>query len=113
MVEIEEEGETQIVEEINRIKGKTLCYYNRKVMEAIQIVVQLSIRLCPVKMVQLSLYNTNTVVNGDTFQIITLKLLLIVSVAEAADVVEVHALAEDLALDCYRHALVFLIALME
>ena len=42
--------------------------------------------------------------NGDTFQIIALKFLLIVSVAEAADMVKVHALTEDLELDCYISA---------
>ena len=50
--------------------------------------------------------------NGDTFQIITLKFLLSVSVAEATDVVEVHALAEDMELECYRPASVFLRTLM-
>ena len=50
--------------------------------------------------------------NGEIFQIIFLKFLLIVSVAEEADVVEVHALEEDPALDCYRSALVFLGTLM-
>ena len=42
--------------------------------------------------------------NGDIFQIIDPKLLLIVSVVESLDVVEVHILAEDLALDCFRSA---------
>ena len=51
--------------------------------------------------------------NGNTFQIIALKFLLIVSVADAAGVLEVHALAEDPALDCYRSALVLIRALME
>ena len=64
-------------------------------------------------MVQLAAYNTTTVMNGDTFHIISLKFLLIVYVEEAADVVEVHALAENLALDCYRSALVFPRTLME
>ena len=51
--------------------------------------------------------------NGDTFKIIPLKFLLIVSVAEAADAVEVHALVEDPALECYRSALVLIITMME
>ena len=51
--------------------------------------------------------------NGDTFQIIALRFLLIVSMAEAADVVEVRAMAEDPALDCYRSAFVLLITTME
>ena len=58
-------------------------------------------------MVQIAPYNATNVINGDTFQMIPLKLLLIVSVEEAADVVEVNALAEDTALDCYRSLLVF------
>ena len=43
--------------------------------------------------------------NGDIFKKIAFKLILIVSVAEAAeavDVVEVNVLAEDSSLDCYR-----------
>ena len=102
-----------MVVEINRIKGKTLCYYNRKLMEAIKMVIHLRIILCPGNMVQLALYNSTTVMNGDTFQIISLKLLLILSVSEAADVVELHALAEDLALDCYRSVFVLLRKIME
>ena len=77
------------------------------------MVIHLRIILCPGNMVQLALYNSTTVMNGDTFQIISLKLLLILSVSEAADVVEVHALAEDLALDCYRSVLVLLRKIME
>ena len=49
------EGETQMVVEINRIKGKTLSSYKRTVMEAILMVVHLRIILCPVKMVQLAI----------------------------------------------------------
>ena len=45
---------------------------------------------------------------GETFQIIDLTLLLIVSMAEEADVVVVHALAEDTVLDCYISALFFI-----
>ena len=48
----EEKGETQMVVEINRIKDKILCSYNRK---AILMVVHLRIILCPVKMVQLAI----------------------------------------------------------
>ena len=51
--------------------------------------------------------------NGDTFKIIDLKFLLIVSVAEAAEVVEVHALAEYPAQDYYKPALIFIITLVE
>ena len=51
--------------------------------------------------------------NEDTFQILSLRLLLIVSVAEAEDVVEVHILAEDPILKCYISALVILITVME
>ena len=51
--------------------------------------------------------------NEDTFIIISLKLHLIMSMAEAVDVVEVHALAEDPALDCYRSTLVLFRILME
>ena len=51
--------------------------------------------------------------NRDKCQIIALKLLLIAYVAEAADVAEVHALAEDPALECYIYVLVFLRTLME
>ena len=51
--------------------------------------------------------------NEDTFQILSLRLLLIVSVAEAEDVVEVHTVAEDMELDCYSPTLVFIITLME
>ena len=89
-----EEGETQMVVEINIIKGKTLCYYNRTLMVAIRMVFHLSISSCPIKMVQLDLYNATTVLNGYIFQIIYLKFLLIVSMAEATCVVEVHPLAE-------------------
>ena len=99
-----------MVVEIKIIKGKTLCYYNRK---ATRMVFRLRISSFPGKMVQLAPYNDNTFMNGDTFQIIYLRLLLIMSVAEAADVVEVHALAEDTALEYYISALVFLITLME
>ena len=99
-----------MVVEINIIKGKTLCSYNRK---EIRMVVQLRISLCQGKMVQIAPYNATNVINGDTFQMISLKLLLIVSVEEAADVVEVNALAEDTALDCYRSLLVLLRILME
>ena len=64
-------------------------------------------------MVQLPPYNVTTVMNWDKFKIIPLRLLLILSVTDAVDVVEVHALAEDMALDCYRPALVFLRTLMK
>ena len=77
------------------------------------IVVHLSIRSCPVNMAQLSTYNATTVINGDTFQIIALKFLLIVSTKEAADVVEVNSRAEDPELECYIFALVFLITMVE
>ena len=87
-----------MVMEINRIKGAILCSYNRKIMEVIRVVVYMRIILCLGNMVQLDIYNATTVINGDTFQILSLKLLLIVSVAEAADVVEVHALEEGPAL---------------
>ena len=50
---------------------------------------------------------------GNIFQIIPLKLILIVSVAEAEDVVEVHILAEYPILKCYISALVILITVME
>ena len=50
---IEEEGETQMVVEINRIKGGKLCYYNRTLVEAILMVVNLRIGLWPVNMFQL------------------------------------------------------------
>ena len=43
-------------------------------------------------MFQIAPYNSTTVMNGDTFQVITLHLLIIMSVAEATDVVEVHTL---------------------
>ena len=82
-----------MVVEINRIKGETLCSYNRTAMETILMVVHLRIRSCPVNMVRLAPYNATTVMNGDTFKIISHKFLLIMSVAEAEDVVEVHALA--------------------
>ena len=62
-------------------------------------------------MVQLALYNADNVMNGYIFQLIAPKFLLIMSVSETEDVVEVHALAEDLALDCYKSALVFFITL--
>ena len=77
------------------------------------MVVHLRISSCPGKMVQISPYNATTVMNGDTLQIIELKLLLIVSVAEAVDVVEVHKLVEDPALDCYISTLVLFRTLME
>ena len=64
-------------------------------------------------MVKLALYNATTVMNGDTLQIIALKFLLIMSVAEASDVVEVHALEEDTELDCYISALFLIRTLME
>ena len=51
--------------------------------------------------------------NGDIFKIISLKFLLIVSVAETIEVVEVHTLAGDPALEYYRSTLVFIITLME
>ena len=51
--------------------------------------------------------------NGDTFKIISLKSPLIVSMAEVADMVEGHTLAEDPALECYRSALIFIKTLME
>ena len=53
-----------------------------------------------------------TVTNGDIFKVIDIKFLLIASVAEAEDVVEVHTLAEDPALDCYRYVLVLLVTPM-
>ena len=93
-VTMEEESVTQMVVEINIIKGKTLCYYNRTLMVAIRMVFHLSISSCPIKMVQLDLYNATTVLNGYIFQIIYLKFLLIVSMEEATCVVEVHPLAE-------------------
>ena len=57
------------------------------------MVFHLRISACPVKIVQLAPYNNTTVMSGDTFKIIALKFLLIVSIAEAAYVVEVHILA--------------------
>ena len=57
------------------------------------MVFHLRISSCPVKIVQLAPYNTTTIMSGDTFKIIALKFLLIVSIAEAAYVVEVHILA--------------------
>ena len=51
--------------------------------------------------------------NGDKFQIIDIKFLLIVSVSDEADVVEVHTLVEDPELDCYRLALVLIRTMME
>ena len=101
-----------MVVEINIIKDKTLCSHNRTVIEAIQMIVQLRVKLCPVKMVQLDIYNTTTIMNGYIFQIISLKFLLIISVAEAADLVEVHVLEKDPTLECYRFSLVFLRTLM-
>ena len=71
------------------------------------MVVHNRISSCPGKIVQISPYNNTTVMNGDTFQIISLKLPPIMSVAEVADVVEVHTIAEDLDLECYRSTLVF------
>ena len=53
--ETEEEGETHMVAEINIIKGKTLCSYNRTVMETIRIISHLGISSFPVNMVQLAL----------------------------------------------------------
>ena len=44
---------------------------------------------------------------------ISLKLLMIVSVAETVDVVEVHTQTEYQALDCYIYALVLLKTLMK
>ena len=99
--------------EINIIKGNTLCSYNWTVMEEIRIVFYLSINSFLGNMVQLSLYNTTNVMNGDTLQIISLRFLLIMSVAEASDVVEVYALAEDVALDCYIPACVLIRIPME
>ena len=64
-------------------------------------------------MVQLAIQNSNTAMNGDIFQIISLVFLLIVSVAEAAYMFEVHVMVEYPALDRYRSALVFLRTLME
>ena len=46
--------------------------------------------------------------NGNKFQDISLKLVMIVYVAEAADMAEVHKLEEDPALECYRSTLVLL-----
>ena len=77
------------------------------------MVVHPRISSCLGKMFQLALYNANTVMNKDTFQILSLRILLIVSVSEAEDVVEVHTVAEDLELDCYMPTLVFIITLME
>ena len=91
-----------------QIKVETLHSYNKTVTEAIIMVPHLRISLCPVKMVQLALYNATTSMNGDTFQIISLKFLLIVSMVEAADVVEVHELAEYQVLYCYISALVLI-----
>ena len=54
-----------------------------------------------------------TVTNGDIFKVIDIKFLLIASVTEAEDVVEVHTVAEDMELDCYSPTLVFIITLME
>ena len=54
-VATEEEGETQMVVETNIIKIKTLFSYNRTVMEAVLMVVHLSIRLCPENIIQLYL----------------------------------------------------------
>ena len=51
--------------------------------------------------------------NEYKYKIFPLKFLLIVSVAEAANVVEVHTLAEDMELEYYRSALIFLRTLME
>ena len=104
---MQEEGETQMVAEINIIKVETLCYYNMIVIEAIKMVFQMIISSCPGNMVIIALYNATTVINGNIYIIIAIKLLLIVYVAEAADVVEVHILAEDMALDCYRSVLCF------
>ena len=67
-------------------------------MEATQMVVHLMICSWPWNIAQLDLYNTTTAMNGGVFQIIALKFLLKVSVAEAADVVEVEILEEDMAL---------------
>ena len=92
-VEMKEEGKTKLVVGINRIKGKILCSYNRALMESIQMVFHLSISSFPGKMVQFALYNATTVMNGDTLQMIYLKLLLIVYVEDAAYVAEVNALA--------------------
>ena len=50
--------------------------------------------------------------NGDIFKIISLKFVLIVSMAEAADMVEVHVPAEDTEMECYRPTLVLLRTLM-
>ena len=97
MVATEEEGGTQMIVEINRIKGRTLCHYNRTVIETIRMIVHLSISSWPGKMVQLALYNATNVTNGDIFQIVDLRFILVVSVAEAEDVAEVHILAENLA----------------
>ena len=99
-----------MVVEINIIKGKTLRSYNR---EAIKMVVHLRIRLCPGKMVQLYPKNDSTIINRDILPIILFIFLLIMSVADATDVVQVHTLAKDPALERYRSALGFLITLME
>ena len=63
-------------------------------------------------MVQLSLYNATNFMNGNILQMISLRFLLIVSVAESDDVLEVHVLAEAPELDCYISVLVFLSTLM-
>ena len=73
-----------------------------------KMVVHLRISSCLVNMVQLAPYNDTTVMNGETFQIVSLGFLLIVSVVETADMVEVHTLEEDLVMYCYRSVLVFL-----
>ena len=73
----------------------------------------LRISLCPGEMDQFSLQNATTVMNGDIFQIISHKFLLIVSVLEGEDVVEVHVLVNDPALYCYILQLVLFSMLME
>ena len=55
MVATDEEGETKMFAEINKINGENLCYYNRIVMEEILMIVHLRIRLCVGKMVKLDL----------------------------------------------------------
>ena len=77
------------------------------------MVVHLSIISCPGNMVQLALYNSTNVINGEIFHRIPFKLLLVVSVPEAEEVVEVNALAEDPELECYRPTLSFFSTLME
>ena len=53
-----------MVVEINRIKGETLCSYNRTLIEEILMVIHLRISSCPGDMVLLALYNATTIMNG-------------------------------------------------